>query len=57
MENHMTVTFDAISANEAFARMVVSAFLVGRNPTVEELTDVKTAVSPKMSCRSCQTPR
>ena len=35
MENHMTVTFDAISANEAFARMVVSAFLVGRNPTVE----------------------
>ena len=45
MENHMTVTFDAISANEAFARMVVSAFLVGRNPTVEELTDVKTAVS------------
>lgn len=45
MENHITVTFDAISANEAFARMVVSAFMVGANPTVEEMTDVKTAVS------------
>lgn len=45
MENHMTVTFDAISENEAFARMVVSAFLVGANPMVSELDDVKTAVS------------
>lgn len=45
MENHITVTFDAISSNEAFARMVVSAFMVGANPTVEEMTDVKTAVS------------
>lgn len=45
MKNHMTVSFDAISINEAFARMTVSAFLVGMDPTVEELTDVKTAVS------------
>lgn len=45
MENHMTVTFDAISENEAFARMAVSAFLVGANPMVSELDDVKTAVS------------
>lgn len=45
MENHVTVTFDAISANEAFARMVVAAFMVAANPTMEELTDVKTAVS------------
>ncbi len=45
MENHMTVTFDAISENEAFARMVVSAFMVGANPTVGEMDDVKTAVS------------
>ena len=45
MENHMTVTFDAISENEAFARMVVSAFMVGANPTVGEVDDVKTAVS------------
>ena len=41
MENHMTVTFDAISKNEALARMVVSAFLVGANPMVSELDDVK----------------
>lgn len=45
MNNHMTMTFDAVSANEAFARMVVSAFLVAENPTIEEVTDVKTAVS------------
>ncbi len=45
MKNHMTVSFDAISINEAFARMTVSAFLVGMDPTVEELTDIKTAVS------------
>lgn len=45
MKNHVTVTFDAISANEAFARMVVTAFLAGGNATLEEITDVKTAVS------------
>ncbi len=45
MENHIAVTFDAISANEALARMVVSAFVVGANPTVDEMTDIKTAVS------------
>lgn len=45
MENHVTLTFDAISANEAFARMVVAAFLTNFNPTLDEMTDVKTAVS------------
>lgn len=45
MENHMTVTFDARSENEALARMVVSAFVIGRNPTVGEVDDIKTAVS------------
>ena len=45
MENHVTVTFDAISQNEAFARMVVAAFLTGFNPTLDQMTDVKTAVS------------
>ena len=44
-ENHVTVTFDAISQNEAFARMVVAAFLTGFNPTLDQMTDVKTAVS------------
>ncbi len=41
----MTVTFDAISQNEAVARMVVAAFLTNFNPTMDEMTDVKTAVS------------
>lgn len=45
MKNHVTVTFDAISANEGFARMVIAAFVVSENPTVEEVTDIKTAVS------------
>lgn len=45
MENHVTVTFNAISQNEAFARMVVAAFLTGFNPTLDQMTDVKTAVS------------
>lgn len=45
MENHVTLTFDAISANEAFARMVVAAFLTNFNPTLDQMTDVKTAVS------------
>lgn len=45
LKNHVTVTFDAISVNEAFARMVVTAFLAGVNATVEEISDVKTAVS------------
>ncbi len=45
MENHMIVTFDAISENESFARVAVSAFLTTLNPTIDELSDVKTAVS------------
>ncbi len=43
--NEMKVEFAAISSNEAFARMVVAAFITPLNPTVEELSDVKTAVS------------
>ena len=43
--NAMRLQFPAISVNEAFARTAVSAFLMQLDPTVEELTDVKTAVS------------
>lgn len=43
--NSMTATFDAISVNEGFARMVVAAFLVSANPTIDEINDVKMAVS------------
>lgn len=41
----MRIEFDSLPENEAFARVVVSAFLVRLNPTLEEITDVKTAVS------------
>lgn len=44
-DNSMTLEFEAISCNEAFARMAVSAFITPLNPTVEEMADVKTAVS------------
>jgi len=44
-ENSMRLCFDAISQNEAFARVAVGAFFSQLNPTLEELADVKTAVS------------
>lgn len=43
--NRMKLTFESRSANESFARMAVSAFIAGIDPTVEELADIKTAVS------------
>ena len=43
--NEIRLDFPAIPENEGLARMVVSAFLLPLNPTVEELADVKTAVS------------
>lgn len=43
--NEMTLTFKAISENEGFARSAVAAFCVQLNPTLDEITDVKTAVS------------
>lgn len=45
MTNRMKVEFDSISANEAFARVTAAAFLAQLNPSVEEVADVKTAVS------------
>lgn len=45
MKNTMKLEFDSISANEAFARVTVAAFMAQMNPSVEEVADVKTAVS------------
>lgn len=45
MKNHAYISFDAKSVNESFARMVVMAFMTDMNPTLDELEDVKTAVS------------
>lgn len=43
--NEMEVIFDSVSVNEGFARVTVAAFMTQLNPTVEEVSDVKTAVS------------
>ena len=43
--NEMEIIFDSRSANEAFARVAVAAFMTQLNPTTEEVSDVKTAVS------------
>lgn len=43
--NEMKLEFSSISENESFARAAVSAFIVKLNPTLEELSDIKTAVS------------
>lgn len=45
MNNEMFLEFDAISTNEGFARVAVAAFIASLNPTLEEVSDVKTAVS------------
>ena len=45
MRNEIKMEFDAVSANEAFARVAVAALLTPLNPTLEEVADVKTAVS------------
>lgn len=44
-QNEMKLIFDARSVNESFARMAVSAFIAELNPTLEEIADIKTAVS------------
>lgn len=43
--NHMNMRFDAKSVNESLARMTVAAFMMDMNPTLDEIQDVKTAVS------------
>lgn len=45
LKNEMMLEFDAISSNESFARVAVAAFVAPLNPTLEELNDIKTAVS------------
>lgn len=43
--NQMTIIFDSRSCNEGFARVAVAAFCTQLNPTLEEVADIKTAVS------------
>ena len=44
-ENYMTLEFPSKSSNEAFARSAVACFAAQMDPTMEELGDIRTAVS------------
>lgn len=45
MINRMTVRFPALSQNELLSRMMIGSFASQLNPLVDELSDIKTAVS------------
>ncbi len=45
MDNFMIMQIPALGVNESFARNVVSAFVLPLEPTIEEINDLKTAVS------------
>ena len=45
VDNKIEIKFEAVSKNEKLARNLVSAVLLDLNPNVEELSDIKTALS------------
>jgi len=45
MENKIKVEFSSLSKNESFARVVIAAFAAQLDPTLDEISDIKTAVS------------
>ncbi|WP_044747945.1 anti-sigma F factor [Bacillus alveayuensis] len=45
MRNEMHLQFSALSQNESFARVTVAAFIAQLDPTMDELTEIKTVVS------------
>lgn len=45
MKNEMKLQFQALSQNESFARVTVAAFIAQLDPTMDELTEIKTVVS------------
>ena len=45
MKSEFTVIMNSDSENESFARVAVAAFISRLNPTLEEINDIKTAVS------------
>lgn len=44
-QNKMKLIFSSLSENESFARNVVACFALKLNPSISEITDIKTAVS------------
>ncbi len=49
MDNEMTLTFLALSENEALARVAVTGFIAQLDPTIDELSESKTVVSEAVS--------
>lgn len=45
MRNEMNLSFSALSDNESFARVTVASFITQLDPTMDELTEIKTVVS------------
>lgn len=45
MKNEMHLQFSALSQNESFARVTVAAFITQLDPTMDELTEIKTVIS------------
>lgn len=45
MKQEMRLELESLPSNESFARVVVAAFLTRLNPTMEEVADIKTAIS------------
>lgn len=49
MKNSMKAVFNCIPENESLARSLAAAFLLPLDPTIDELTEIKTAVSEAVS--------
>jgi stage II sporulation protein AB (anti-sigma F factor) len=45
MKNYFKIQLPAIGENEAFARNLISSFVLTLSPTIEEINDLKTAIS------------
>ena len=45
VDNKVSIEFESKSQNEGFARVAIAAFVAQLDPTIEELSDIKTAVS------------
>lgn len=45
MKNYFKIQLPAIGENEGFARNIISSFVLSLSPTIEEINDLKTAIS------------
>ena len=55
--NEMTIIFDSRPENEGLARVAAAAFCTQLNPTLEEVADLKTAVSEACLLYTSPSPR